>query len=95
MALDDFDVLKLLGVGASCSVYLARNKTTSHLVALKVIKKEGRSNGYLKGIVREQKIQRMLSSERHFSSLEASWHDDQNFYLALVRSNAALLCTNN
>jgi serine/threonine protein kinase len=86
MRLEDLHILKLLGSGASGTVYLARAKGTHKLFALKVIKKQGRCAAALAGIVYEQRIQAMVSDQNYFVSLEASWHDENNFYLAMVCS---------
>ena len=86
MTLDDVVFLKLLGRGACGHVYLARDTVTRKHFALKVIKKEGRLPSVLDNLVYEQHIQSMVSGFPGFVSLEASWHDENNFYLAMVRS---------
>jgi Protein kinase domain len=87
MRLEDLHILKLLGSGASGAVYLARAKGTHKLFALKVIKKQGRCAAAIAGTVYEQHIQTIVSDQHYFVSLEASWHDENNFYLAMVRNS--------
>jgi serine/threonine protein kinase len=87
MTMDDIIILKLLGKGACGHVYLAKDIVTGKHFALKVIKKEGRLPVAIEGVVYEQRVQRMMSGLPGFVSLEASWHDENNFYLAMVRSH--------
>jgi hypothetical protein len=92
MSMDDIIILKLLGKGASGHVYLAKDTITGKHFALKVIRKEGRLPGVLDSLVYEQCIQSMVSELPGFVSLEASWHDENNFYLAMVRAFHVFPC---
>jgi serine/threonine protein kinase len=76
--------LKLIASGTSGAVYLARVKSTSELVAIKVIKKEGRSDTHLQFAVREQQVQNAVMGDDKFTTLVASWHDQNNFYIVTV-----------
>jgi serine/threonine protein kinase len=76
--------LKLIASGTSGAVYLARVKSTSELVAIKVIKKEGRSDTHLQFAVREQQVQNAVMGDDKFTTLVASWHDENNFYIVTV-----------
>jgi len=92
MKLADFDILKLLGFGGSGKVYLVRDKLTSELLALKVITKQCHTPTSIENIMREQRIQSEVSEsgEDFFPPLVASWHDEVNFYLAMVRFSASV-----
>ncbi|TRM69463.1 kinase-like domain-containing protein [Schizophyllum amplum] len=84
---NDLDILKLLGTGHIGRVFLARHRSTSQLLALKVITKTALSPQECAGVLREQCILEKLcgATVDHalFTRLMASWHDEQNFYMAL------------
>ena len=84
----DFDVLKLLGSGGTGHVYLARDKRTSTLVALKIISKAGLSRAELNDVANEQLVHRLASLcvDNLTLPILGSWHDDMNFFIAMVRA---------
>src|SRR6202035_2291283 len=73
--------------------YLARVKSTSEMVAIKVIKKEGRSDAYLQSAVREQQVQNAVMGDDKFTTLVASWHDENNFYIVTVCAYSTILAS--
>ncbi|KAF8906404.1 kinase-like domain-containing protein [Mucidula mucida] len=79
--LRDLAFLKLLGTGGSSHVYLARQLPTQRTVAVKVIKKHGRSKTR-SGVLRERHIQAAICPS-FFAPLLASFHDTANFYLVM------------
>jgi hypothetical protein len=85
--------LKLIASGTSGAVYLAQFKATSELVALKVIKKLGRSNAHLQAAIREQQVQNAVMGDEKFTTLVASWHDQNNFYIVTVCASASCSTT--
>ncbi len=87
--LRDLAFLKLLGTGGSSHVYLARQLPTQRTVAVKVIKKHGRSKTR-SGVLRERHIQAAICPS-FFAPLLASFHDTANFYLVMVRGSVALV----
>jgi serine/threonine protein kinase len=84
--LADFDILKLLGTGGTARVYLARDKRTENLVALKVISKTGRNKAKLNDVIIEQKIHRLVSdpADKFILPILGSWHDEFNFFIVTV-----------
>ncbi|KAF9005886.1 kinase-like protein [Hymenopellis radicata] len=79
--LRDLAFLKLLGTGGSSHVYLAKQSPTQRTVAVKVIKKHGRSKTR-NGVLRERRIQAAICPS-FFAPLLASFHDTANFYLVM------------
>jgi serine/threonine protein kinase len=83
--LGDFDVLKMIGKGASGKVFLVRNKATQEIYSLKVVPKSGR----FEDVIREQGLLRAIEEGGDTAcfvlSLVASWHDTENYYLLTVR----------
>lgn len=83
----DFELLDFLSKGSSGQVYLARDNISSKKVALKVIRKvAGEWDHPLMAqiLVEEKKIMASLQGLDWFVQLEASWHDTNNIYLAMV-----------
>ena len=79
---DDFRPIRLIGEGVSGKVYLVEDKITKKRFALKVIRK--RSDNLLQA-VNEKDALCKVTGDPWFLSLEASTHDDTNFYLITVR----------
>lgn len=79
--------MKLLGTGGTARVYLARDKRTESLVALKVISKTGRNKDQLNDVINEQKIHRLVSdpADQFILPILGSWHDELNFFIVTVR----------
>jgi serine/threonine protein kinase len=91
--LADFDILKLLGTGGTSRVYLARDKRTGNLVALKVISKIGRNEVQLDNVIKEQTVHRLVTdpADEFILPILGSWHDEMNFFIITVR--LIYLCT--
>ncbi|KAI0000469.1 kinase-like domain-containing protein [Russula vinacea] len=75
---DDFRPIRLINQGVSGKVYLVEDKVTKKNYALKVIRK--RSNNLLQ-VINEKDALCRVTGDPWFLSLEASMHDDTNFYL--------------
>jgi hypothetical protein len=78
---DDFRPIRLINQGVSGKVYLVEDKIIKKTFALKVIRK--RSNN-LSQIINEKDALCKVAGVPWFLSLEASMHDDKNFYLVTV-----------
>jgi serine/threonine protein kinase len=87
MKLEDLHFLKVMGSGITGKVYLVRDNITSKHSALKVIEKNGsgRSAAFATSVLREQRAMRKIAGSDFLCKLEASWHDECNFYLLMVR----------
>ncbi|TFY83265.1 hypothetical protein EWM64_g750 [Hericium alpestre] len=89
VALQDFSAIKKLGSGASGVVYLVRNDLTQKLFALKKMEKEFLDPEAIGRLVQEQRMLRKVRGHDNIVGLEASFHDQQNFFLVMVlRKNA-------
>ncbi|KAK2465060.1 hypothetical protein APHAL10511_002868 [Amanita phalloides] len=83
----DFELLQFLSKGSCGQVYLARDNVSKKEVALKVIRKVAGvwDHPFVKQILMgEKKIMESLQGLDWFVQLEASWHDTNNIYLAMV-----------
>ncbi|GBL92254.1 Aurora kinase A-B [Araneus ventricosus] len=81
--LDDFDIGKPLGKGKFGNVYLAREKTSKFVVALKVLfKSQLKQNGVEHQLRREIEIQSHLR-HRNILRLYGYFYDDSRVYLVL------------
>ena len=83
----DFELLEFLSKGSCGQVYLAKDNISSKQVALKVIRKVAGvwDHPFVKQIlIEEKKIMASLQGLDWFVQLEASWHDTNNIYLAMV-----------
>ena len=81
--ISDFEVGKKLGKGKFGDVYLAREKKTNFLVALKVLSKtEIKNMKAEKQVVREIKIHSYLK-HKNVIQLYGVFHDDENIYMIL------------
>lgn len=80
---DDFEIGKRLGKGRFGDVYIAREKKTNYIVALKVLRKAeiNRLNAE-KLIVREIKVHSFLD-HKNIIKLYGFFHDDHSIYLIL------------
>lgn len=87
LSINDFDIIKLIGKGASGQVYLVRDLKTNEKRAMKVIPKAGMRMHSISSIRQEQAILRLLTETGSpwFLKLDASFHDTRNFYLIFVR----------
>ncbi|KAJ3338436.1 hypothetical protein HDU93_009532 [Gonapodya sp. JEL0774] len=82
-SLQDFDVGKALGKGKFGRVYLAREKRSSYIVALKILfKNELQQNGVERQLRREIEIQSHLR-HRNILRLYGYFHDAKRVYLIL------------
>jgi hypothetical protein len=84
---EDFRPIRLINQGVSGKVYLVEDKATKKNYALKVIRK--RSNNLLQ-VINEKDALCRVTGDPWFLSLEASIHDDTNFYLITVRFQALI-----
>ena len=84
---EDFRPIRLINQGGSGKVYLVEDKVTKKTFALKVIRK--RSNNLSRVIVEKDALCKVAGIP-WFLSLEASLHDDINFYLVTVRLHASV-----
>ncbi|KAI0305499.1 kinase-like domain-containing protein [Multifurca ochricompacta] len=75
---DSFRPLRLISQGVSGKVYLVQDSFTGETFALKVIRKRQHN---LAQVVNEKDVLRNVAGISWFLSLEASIHDDTNFYL--------------
>ena len=85
--INDFQLIEFLSKGSSGLVYLARDNVSSKNVALKVIRKVAGvwNHPFVKQVlIDEKKIMESLQGLDWFVQLEASWHDTNNIYLAMV-----------
>ncbi|KAI6114490.1 kinase-like domain-containing protein [Pisolithus sp. B1] len=78
--LDQFKVLKHLGSGSMGHVFKVRDRVSGKCLALKVIKK-GLGDDYA---VREQQAFVRNAGNTHAIQLAASFHDTENFYMAMI-----------
>ncbi|KAI0322979.1 kinase-like domain-containing protein [Amylostereum chailletii] len=85
IATDDFRVVHLLGRGGFGKVYEVEDKETGKRFALKVIEKALLKPDHVKHIVLEQRVLRELSGSKGALQLQASWHDEENFYILTER----------
>ncbi|KAI0048290.1 kinase-like protein [Auriscalpium vulgare] len=76
---DDFSAIRIIGEGATGKVYLVEDTPTATQLALKVIRKREFTTPR---ILNEKKVLERIAGNEEFISLEASFHDDKNFYLA-------------
>ncbi|TFY81512.1 hypothetical protein EWM64_g2499 [Hericium alpestre] len=83
VALQDFSAIKKLGSGASGVVYLVRNDLTQKLFALKKMEKEFLDPEAIGRLVQEQRMLRKVRGRDNVVGLEASFHDQQNFFLVM------------
>ena len=84
--LDDYEPLRTLGAGANATVYLVREKHTSHLYALKVVDKFV-ANGQkvlTSMVINEQSALAELNGNDFVLPLHTCFHDSENFYLVTV-----------
>ncbi|KAI6123685.1 kinase-like domain-containing protein, partial [Pisolithus croceorrhizus] len=77
--LDQFKVLKHLGSGSMGHVFKVRDRVSGKCLALKVIKK-GLGDDYA---IREQQAFVRNAGNTHAIQLAASFHDTENFYMAM------------
>jgi hypothetical protein len=72
-------------------VYSVNDKVSNTRLALKVMKKSGRQSYELDLVIAEQKVLRKTKGIAWFLSLEASFHDTENFYFLMVRPSRPIL----
>ncbi len=84
--LDDYEVLRTLGAGANATVYLVREKHTSHLYALKAVDKYTATGRKVSRsmVLNEQATLTELNGNDFVLPLHACFHDTENFYLVTV-----------
>jgi hypothetical protein len=83
---EDFRPIRLINQGVSGKVYLVEDKVTKKAFALKVIRKRSAN---LSRAIDEKDVLCKITGVPWFLSLEASLHDDINFYLVTVRLQVA------
>ena len=88
--LDDYDFLRTLGTGANATVYLVREKHTSHLYALKAVDKYTQAGRKVacSMVFNEQAALTKLSGNDFILPLHACFHDTEYYYLVTVRAEA-------
>lgn len=79
---EDFRPIRLINQGISGKVYLVEDKVTKKAFALKVIRKRPAN---LSRVIDEKDALCKVTGIPWFLPLEASLHDDINFYLVTVR----------
>jgi hypothetical protein len=82
---DDFHVLARLGQGAHGTVWKVKHKVTGRISAMKIVCKAGLSASQLVCIMNEQECLKRAIGIEGVLQLEASFHDNHNFYLVTVR----------
>ena len=86
---DDFRPVRLISEGVSGKVYLVEDKVSKKNFALKVIRKRSDNlTSNLIQVINEKDALCKVAGDPWFLSLEASMHDDTNFYLITVRFQA-------
>ena len=80
--LSDLTVVRKIGQGGSAKVFQVQDRVTNNTLALKVISKKNLNPELLKWTLIEQKTLLANTGSPHLLSLEASFHDSRNFYLA-------------
>jgi hypothetical protein len=78
----DFRPIRLISQGVSGKVFLVQDRFTEKTFALKVIRKRSQN---LAQVINEKDALCKVNGTHWFLSLEASMHDDTNFYLVTVR----------
>jgi serine/threonine protein kinase len=79
VSLSDFEILKCLGKGGSCAVYLVRNRRSCQLMALKQIPKEYISEyKRFEQILRERKILLQLQENKFTINCHAAFESDRH-----------------
>ncbi|TFY83267.1 hypothetical protein EWM64_g742 [Hericium alpestre] len=81
VGLQDFTAIKKLGSGRSGIVYLVKHQPTQKLFALKTMAKESLDGDAICLLVQEQRMLRKVCGHRNVVGLEASFHDQENFFL--------------
>lgn len=84
MKVDDLRFIKFLGKGASGQVHLAKDTISKGTLAIKVVRKEGKDEHACQALMREKETLQLLEGIPFLCSLEASWSDSLNFYIAMV-----------
>ncbi|KAF7986201.1 hypothetical protein HWV62_38624 [Athelia sp. TMB] len=82
MELSDLTIVRKIGQGGSAKVFQVQDKITHNTLALKVISKKNLNSDLLKWTLIEQKTLLANTGSPHLLSLDASFHDSKNFYLA-------------
>ena len=84
--LDDYEVLRTLGAGANATVYLVREKHTSHLYALKAVDKYTATGRKVSCsmVINEQSTLTELNGSDFVLPLHACFHDTEYFYFVTV-----------
>jgi hypothetical protein len=78
----DFRPIRLISQGVSGKVFLVQYRSTEEKFALKVIRKRSQN---LAQVINERDALCKVNGICWFLSLEASMHDDRNFYFVTVR----------
>lgn len=78
-----------MGAGANATVYLVREKHTSHLYALKAVDKFTANGGKVSVsmVVNEQSTLTELNGNDFVLPLHACFHDSEYFYLVTVSAH--------
>ncbi len=82
-AMEVFMVKDILGKGAFGLVYLAEDRVRGSRHAIKTISKQCSPVEH-ELVLNEQRLMRELGDNPWFVNLDASWHDNQCYYLAMV-----------
>jgi hypothetical protein len=80
----DFDLLEVLGMGTFGKVFRVRHKTTGKTSALKVIVKAHLTERDEANVMVELEALKRLVGVKGFLQLEASFHDESNYYILTV-----------
>jgi|SRR5712675_872510 len=82
MLIQDFDLIRSLGEGASGIVHLVREKGTGLLYALKSVQKHDEQS--VEGTNAEQNTLILFRGEDRVMQFYASFQDSENFYIVTV-----------
>lgn len=82
-AMEMFMVKDILGKGAFGVVYLAEDRVRGSRHAIKTISKHCSPVEH-ELVLNEQRLMRELGDNPWFVNLDASWHDNKCYYLAMV-----------
>jgi len=96
VAIDDFEMMRVLGKGCAGKVLLVRHKSTSSLYALKAItKRHVLAHQELQHTLTEQAVLKRMAAESKDPFVVKLWwsfHDKENLFLVMVRCSFVPTC---
>ena len=84
VSVDQFNIIKFLGSGATGTVFEAEDNIIRSHVAIKVIKKSLLRKMDIRNVVKEQQAFMQTTGNLQAVQLLASFHDTVNFYMVMV-----------